>query len=449
MTKFLENLPKTRLTPQIYKELPDTPGIYIFLKNNNPVYIGKAINLKRRVSSYFDLNLEPKTKSMMQEATDISYVRVTNELESLLLEARLIRKYMPHYNIAAKDDKHPLYIVITDEKYPRVLSVRKLIANSYPLRATFGPFPSSKNVAFVLKKLRRIFPFSEHKLGKRGCLYSHLGLCNPCPNIIEMTNDKLQMANMREQYLRNIRNLKAILNGKIEVVRNSLAIEMKSFSKTQKYEQALELRNQINRLEYVTQPQIRIENFMENPNLYQDQRGKEMRVLKQVLHKHGLKTGELKRIECFDIAHLAGTSPTASMVTFINAEADKKYYRHFKIFQKKGNSDVDSMREVIKRRLNHLEDWGKPDLIIVDGGKGQVGVFIRELELVGIPVIGLAKRYETLVIPSGNDGTIKLKEYKLPRGSALNLVQRMRDEAHRFARRYHHHLVSKSFSSKK
>jgi excinuclease ABC subunit C len=441
MEKFFDSLPKTVLKPEIYKDLPDTPGIYIFSKDR-PVYIGKAINLKRRVGSYFDMDLEPKTARMIAEATHLSFVRVTSELEALLLEAKLIRTFMPRYNIVAKDDKHPLYILITKERYPRIITVRKGDLKIIKALDVYGPFPSSRNVRSVLRMIRRVFPFSEHKLTKRGCLYSHIGLCKPCPSEIEMEKDGVIKSALRKEYLLNIRRIRTILDGKIEKVRDDLEREMKELSKEQKYEEALTLREQIKKLEYITREQTPVERFVENPNLYQDERDKETRQLKLILHKNGLKTGDLNRIECFDIAHLAGTNPTASMVTFIGAEADKKFYRHFKIYQGKGNSDVDSMREVIKRRLKHLDDWGKPDLIIVDGGKGQVGVFIRELETVGIPVVGLAKRFETLVIPEKINGTVKLKEYKLPRSSALNLVQRMRDEAHRFARRLHHKLVS-------
>lgn len=187
-----------------------------------------------------------------------------------------------------------------------------------------------------------------------------------------------------------------------------------------------------------------VEYFIENPNLYEDIRKTELTDLKKILNKFFTReVKELHRIECYDVAHLAGINPAASMVTFIKGEAEKKFYRHFRVRQAKGNSDVDSLREVIKRRINHLKDWGKPDLIIVDGGKPQVGVFINELSYTKISVVGLAKRFETLVIPVRELGATTPKEYRLPKGPALNLVQRIRDEAHRFARRYHHQLLSK------
>lgn len=446
MPDLAQRLTKTKITPETYKGVPETPGVYVFFKNKTPIYIGKAINLKRRVSSYFDIDLEVKTAKMVSESNYLSFIKVDSELESLLLEARLIRKYMPHYNVAAKDDKHPLYIVITKEKYPRILSVRKLIANSYSLIASYGPFPSTRNVFSVLRMLRRIFPYSDHKLGKRKCIYSHIGLCNPCPNTIEQSAEyKVH----RQKYLSNIRNIKSILEGKINIVKKGLEKEMNSSSQIENFEEAIAIRNQIERLEYITRPQIPTDYFMQNPNLYEDVRAKELSELKKLL------TGvppvkELHRIECFDIAHLAGTNPTASMVTFIEGTADKTFYRHFKIRKAKGGDDYESMREVAKRRANHFEiptssirpgsglrrsQWGKPDLIIVDGGKGQVAAFSSEIQ--GIPVVGIAKHPDRLII---GEEKIKLQ------GATLQLVKRMRDEAHRFARRYHHKLVSKQFT---
>lgn len=252
---------------------------------------------------------------------------------------------------------------------------------------------------------------------------------------------------LRKKYLKNIRNIKKILDGKIESVVGKLTKEMFLYSKSQNYEEAGELRKQIKKLEYITRPQTPIEAFLQNPNLYQDLRRQETNELKDILAKQDFILGKLERIECFDIAHLAGSYPTASMVTFVNGDSEKKLYRHFRIRQQKGDSDVDSLREVILRRIKHFPDWGKPDLIIVDGGKPQVGVFISELAKEKIPVIGLAKKLETLVIPVKSLGTTTFKEYILPKNKALNLVERIRDEAHRFARTYHHKLISVSLTS--
>lgn len=444
------NLPKIKISPKVYLEFPENPGVYIYYKENLPIYVGKANNLKRRIASYFRLSLETKTQRMMSEAEEIAFIKVDSELEALLLEARLIKLFQPKYNIIAKDDKHPLYIQITKEKYPRIITIRKVDLHKNIDIATYGPFPSSLNVKSVLKMVRRIFSYSDHKLGRRPCLYSQIGLCKPCPNEIEATKEEGQKIRLKSLYRRNIRSIKALLDGNLKKVKLGLEKEMKDLSDKQNFEDAAVLRDKISRIEYITNPKTPIESYMENPNLYEDLRDKELRDLKKIIGKYSVKTDSLKRIECFDVAHLQGTNATASMVTFNEGIPDKYYYRHFRIRQVKGQDDYASMREVASRRRKHLIDWGKPNLIIVDGGKGQLSVFLNEFSKDEIPVIGLAKKFETLVIPSKSLGTTEIKEFKLPRGPALNLVQRIRNEAHRFAQAYHHKLFSKSlFDSNK
>jgi len=425
-------------SPNPFKDLPESPGVYIFLLGETPIYIGKAINLKRRVGSYFDINLESKTARMMGQAEYLTYILVSSELESLLLEAKLIRSYMPRFNISAKDDKHPLYIQITKEKYPRVITARKFNEKQKNI-AFFGPFPSSTNVKSVLKMLRKIFPYSDHKLGRRPCLYSHLGLCNPCPNGIENLKSEDDKYLQKKKYLKNIRHVKAVLSEQFNSVKIELGREMDFLSKKEMYEDAQIVRDQIARLDYITQVRMSSEYYVENPNLYEDQRNKELMELKNILVNCKLKIENCTRIECYDIAHLAGIAPTASMVTFINGVPEKEYYRHFRIKNAKGGDDYGSLKEVIERRIKHLDDWGRPDLIIVDGGLGQVNTFSEVLKNneIDIPVIGIAKNPNRLII--------KNKKIRLE-GASLNLVARMRDEAHRFARRYHHTLISKSIT---
>lgn len=442
MKNLLASLEKTKISKEVYKQLPESAGVYLFFEKDTPIYIGKAINLKRRVGSYFDLDLAPKTQRMVETANFISYIRVESELESLLLEAKLIRKYMPKYNIELKDDKHPLYIVITKEEFPRVLSARKLITNYYSLIASYGPFPSSENVRSVLKMIRRIFPYSDHKVGKRKCFYSHIGLCEPCPNEIERIENSEKRIVLSKKYKKNIKAIKSILDGKVEKVKTDLEKEMNLYSKSGNFEEAAKVRDQIQRLEYIIRPQMPSDYYIENPNLYSDQRKLEIESLKKIIMENGKwKVEDLDRVECYDIAHLSGTNPTASMVTFTEGEADKNYYRHFKIKTAKGGDDFESMKEVARRRIKHFDDWKKPDLIIVDGGLGQVKSFASVLydSKVDIPVVGIAKNPDRLVFENGNK--VKLQ------GATLQLVSRMRDEAHRFARRYHHHLISKMYTN--
>jgi len=440
MKDLLKSIPKIKITPEAYRNIPESSGIYVFFNTGLPIYIGKAVNLKRRVSSYFDIRLGQKTARMMKDATELSFIKVDSELEALLLEAKLIRQYMPKYNIAAKDDKHPLYIQITSEKFPRIITARKIAENQKNL-AFYGPFPSTKNVRSVLGILRRIFPFSDHKQGRRRCLYSHIGLCNPCPNRISGMGNAKSRKDEERKYQGNIRKIKSILDGNITKIKKSLTKDMADASALENYELAAEIRNQIQRIEYITRPQMPTEFYMENPNLYEDIKAEELKELRKSLERGKLKIKNLERIECFDVAHLGGTHPAASMVTFIKGEADKNYYRHFRIRQKKGNSDFDSLKEVMVRRLKHIGDWGIPDLIIVDGGRVQVKAFTSVLksQKEAIPVIGIAKNPDRLII---YDQKFKIK------GMTLNLVQKIRDEAHRFARKYHHNLISKSIINK-
>lgn len=426
-----------------FKQIPESTGVYLFLKNDTPTYIGKALNLKARLRSYFSLNLAPKTQRMIKEAEHLSFIRVNSELESLLLEARLIQKYQPKYNWASKDDKHPLYIRITKEIYPKVITARRIEKKEKNF-AFFGPFPSSRTVRSVLKMLRRIFPYAEHKVGKRPCLYSHIALCSPCPSFIESQKDEKKKEKLTRIYKKNIRHIKAVLSGKFKSVRNELFDEMLLKSKNEEFEEAQRLKEQISRLDYITQTAVSTESFLQNPNLFEDIRMGELAELTYILNKVIPVKGKLARIECFDISHLAGVNPTASMVTFINGEADKNFYRHFRIKQEKGADDISSLKEVAKRRSKYFAAWGTPDLILVDGGKPQVSAFYEVLGDRGVPIIGIAKRYETLVIAKRQRAKLKFFEKRLEKGGALNLVERIRDESHRFARRYHHHLVKKS-----
>ncbi|EKE12485.1 MAG: hypothetical protein ACD_13C00196G0001 [uncultured bacterium] len=448
MKILFKNLHRIKITPKFYLDLPENPGVYVYFKGKTPIYVGKAINLKNRVASYFRLSLEPKTEKMISEAGEISYIKVVNELEALLLEAKLIKLYLPKYNIALKDDKHPLYIIITSEKFPRVLTARKPDLKKFPTKAVYGPFPSSTNVKSVLKMIRRIFPFSDHKVGKRACLYSQIGLCDPCPSEISNIKDYGKRQIMAKKYNANIRKIKSLLDGKIENVKKQLSKEMDTCSGNQMYEEAGVIRDQIKRFEYITSPRALIDPYLTNPNFYEDIRVKETLQLKKILEKHFLGIKKLERIECFDVAHLQGTGATASMVTFVNGTPEKSLYRHFRILQLNKNDDYGSMREIAGRRKNNLKKWGKPDLIIVDGGAGQLSVFLKVFENEQIPVVGLAKRLETLVIPVKKNGVFEIKNYKVPKGDALNLIQRIRDEAHRFARVYHHKLIKRSLFEK-
>lgn len=406
-------------------KFPESPGVYFFWNKDIPIYIGKALNLKNRLSSYFGLHLERKTSAMVSASDKITFIRTSSELEALLLEAYLINKYQPKYNIIAKDDKHALYIRITKEEFPRILTARKIDAKEHNL-AFYGPFTSTKTIYSVLKMLRRIFPFSDHKLGSKACFYHHLGLCDPCPNIITTKKEALI-------YRQNILHIKKILSGNASTVLKNLKQQMLGYSSNKEYEEANLVLQKIKALEYISQPISDVHEFLKNPNFLDDQRNREITDLQSLLkisHK-------LHRIECFDVAHLSGFNATASQVTFINGDPDKTLYRTFRIRQTKSQDDISSLSEVAIRRQKHLIDWGQPDLIIVDGGKTQVKAFFTVFASEKIPVVGLAKKRETVIFPNG-------RQYLLPTGPVKNLLQRIRNEAHRFAQKYHHTLMKRS-----
>lgn len=430
---------------KILSKLPESPGVYIFWQGTKVIYIGKAVNLKSRVSSYLTAGLAPKTQAMVNEANFLSFVRVDSELDSLLLEASLIKKFQPRYNFAAKDDKHPLYIRITKDEFPKVITARKIEEDEKNI-AFYGPFASSTSVRSVLKMLRRIFPYGDHKPYKKPCIYSHIGLCNPCPSQIQNEPDIKNRLRLMKQYLKNIHMIRMVLERKTPRVEKMLLKNMQNLAEEENFEEAKIVRDKLMQLTYITQKPIPSFEFLKNPNLVYDLRAAELSALKKILTSY-MSLNSLSRIECYDIAHLAGTSPTASMVCFIDGEAEKYFYRRFSIRQERSRSDVHSLEEVAERRIKHLKDWGRPDLIIVDGGKAQVGVFRKYFEILGIPVIGIAKRYETLIVASSKYGVNSFKEFRIPKGPAFSLITRIRDEAHRFARKYHHLLVQKALES--
>lgn len=421
--------------------LPTRPGVYLFKDSAGRVlYIGKAVNLKARVKSYFQksVKLGPKTTALINQTAKIDHIPVESEFEALLLEAALIKKHQPRYNSRAKDDKRPLYIKITKEEFPKVTTAR---AKDLDEKAIFfGPFPYAQTVRQVLRILRRIFPFCSCKKNKgKPCLYWHIGLCNPSPRIIIKQPPKVASFQKRI-YQKNIRYLTSFLKRKKSSLISQLKKEMEITARNENFEEAAKIRNQIERLEFITQPHRRIADYLANPNLLVDQRQEELRQLYNKLKQHFDKLKwPLQRIEAYDISNIRGKKATGSMIVFIDGEPEKTEYRRFKIRFEQKPDDVAMIKEVLKRRFAH-QDWDYPNLIVVDGGKGQVNgarEILSQYKLRRIPIIGLVKRKEKVIIPG--------KEVKLPKDSpALHLLRRLRDEAHRFALFYHRTLRAKT-----
>ncbi len=284
----------------------------------------------------------------------------------------------------------------------------------------------------VLRTVRKIFPFeSVRNHPKRFCLYHHLNLC-PCAEVYNTDTS-------RKEYLKTIRYVISFLDGDVKKVVNDLIKEQKLASTNEEFEKASYIQKQLHAIDIVTSPIHKPFDYESNPNLVEDKRSQELLYLQKVLVDNNIRVAYPTRIECYDISNIQGTNAVASMVVFTNGEKDAKWYRRFKMKIEGKPNDFAMMNEVITRRLKH-EEWPFPQLIVVDGGKGQVGSSQDALNVSGkdIPLIGLAKRLETIVLPNS-------KEIKLPDDTpALHLLMRLRDEAHRFAITYHKKIRSKN-----
>jgi len=419
--------------------LPTKPGVYIFLnEKGKPVYIGKAKNLKKRVLSYFTgKNLEAKTLELLKETTGINHIVVMSEVEAFLLEANLIKKFKPFYNTRLSDDKFFPYLKISKEKIPYVIITRKVDDKN---ALYFGPYTNVSDLKIVLRLLRRIFPFHSVKNHpKRRCLNGHIGLC-PCVTVFP---EQLY------EYKKNIRNLIKFLKGEKEKVVNSLRKELKRYVKQEAYERAGLLQKKIEKIGFITGQNFDPFAYQQRPDFYYQKLEKELESLKSILIKYGIFAQNLERIECYDISNIQGRDASGSMVVFLIGEASQQDYRKFKIRFKKTPDDYAMLEEVMKRRLKHTE-WAIPNLMVIDGGKGQVSAVLQVLESnkTIIPVIGLAKREEIIVMPIGQgEGLNEFREIKLPKSTpGVNLLRRIRDEAHRFALAYHKILRKKALN---
>lgn len=417
--------------------MPEKPGVYLFLNLKNKIlYVGKAVNLKKRVASYFtNRSLGEKTRQLISETAKINHLLVGSEIEALLLEANLIKKHQPKYNVDLKDDKaYPFIKITVSGNWPKVSITRK-IENSRDL--FFGPYPDSKTLYFILRTIRRIFPYrSCQTLPKKPCLYFHLHRCPGCCFLP-------QNLSFKKTYQKEIKKIILFLQGKSRQVLNILEKEMAIYAYKELYEEAAKRKVQIEQIKKLLAPTYQPLDYLSNPNLITDLRTQELRKLYQLLlpyypHLSSNLCLLSFRIECFDISNLSGKLAVGSMVVFIGGEADKRQYRRFKIRTKQTPDDVAMIKEITLRRLNHHE-WPYPQLMVVDGGLPQVNAAVLILKLKGfkIPVIGLAKRLEQIFLANGQN-------ISLPKDSpALLLLQRIRDEAHRFALSYHRKLRKK------
>ena len=393
----------------LYKNLPETPGAYLMKDARGTViYVGKAVNLKRRVSSYFLRPHDARIEALVMEIADIGHLDTDTGLEALILESSLIKKYAPKYNIKDKDDKSFLHVVFSRGAYPRPAVVRG--KDKRGGGTAFGPFVSSSSLRSALRALRFIFPWAEHSPGKKGgkpCFDYQLGLC-PGTCIGAVT---------RAEYAKNIRNLKLFFRGEKRRVIASLEADMAAYGKALEFEKAQAAKKKLFALRHIQDVAM---------------------IHDAEIADRGACPERAQRIEGYDISNISGTAAVGAMVVFINGKPEKGEYRLFNIKGIFRPDDTGMMREVLERRLEN--PWPLPQAILVDGGEGQVNMAEATLVSRGldIPVVGIAK---------GADRKNNRFVGIVPEFAAEKTLIAVRDEAHRFSRSAHIRRRGKEFLS--
>ncbi len=430
-------------TKILYKKFPDTPGVYVMKDAAGKVlYVGKAANLKRRVSSYFERPHDIRIQTLVSRIASIDLNKTDSALEALILEAELIKKLRPPFNVREKDDKSFLYVEIeARERFPRVMLVRGKDAQ----RGTrYGPFTSASSAREAMRILRRIFPWSTHApevVGrmKRPCFDHEVGLCpGTCTGAVT-----------REDYMAHvIAPLKLFFEGGKKRVVAMFEKEMKAAAKALDFERAEKLRRRIFALRHIQDSTLISENEVLLPAAVGP-------AAAQAAGTAGAADGKqpaaphVYRIEGYDISNISGTAAVGSMVVFEDGEPNKDEYRKFRIRGVSGPNDVGMLTEVLERRFaakhrgtdaaaGGRAGWRMPDLILIDGGLAQANAAKKVLLRAGlrIPILGIAKGPER----KRNDiiGA-------MPRGVRKETLVRVRDEAHRFAIGYHKNLRRRNF----
>lgn len=520
-------------------ELPNKPGVYIMRdKTDTIIYIGKAKNLVKRVKSYFREKLDrPKTQILMSHFDSLEYIVTNSEKEALILEATLIKKHRPRYNVQLKDDKRYPYVKITSEKFPRLVITRNVTKDGI----YYGPFTDVGSVKQTVKFLKALFKIRTCRNMDGPCLNSQIDLCYaPCDGKIS-----------QEEYGEIINKIDLFFQGKYSTIVKNLKREMAEAAANEEYEKAAVIRDQISSIEEIMEKQfvdlvdddldqdviaiaqgenevvviimpirngkivgrddflmsgsqydssseilfafiqqyygynrhvpkqILLDEDIDDKELLEEwlsdlrgnkvhikvpQKGVKLRLVKMArknaeIIKHQkkkmenalielkkyLKLEKLPRVmEGYDISNISGEFAVGSKVSFKDGKPNKKMYKHFRM-ETPGPNDFAMMEELLTRRLKMIDRDPEPDLIVIDGGKGQLGMacgVLDKLNLTHIPIIGLAKEFEEIYLPNTKRPIIIPKNNK-----ALHLLQQVRDESHRFAITYHRKLRSKNISA--
>ncbi len=420
-----------QIQPKDLDKLPPNPGVYMFCdKDDKILYIGKAKALNKRVRSYFSSSVKtrPYILKMMPLVSTIKYIQTNTEVDALILEASLIKKHKPHYNQELKDDKSYAWIYInTQEKFPTVKIVRRLNNKEFKNGKLFGPYPSGKTIKMLYKYIRTLYPFCTCSAKKsHSCLYVQIGLCpGPYQGLIT-----------EEKYRQNIQNIIELLSGKNPDIIQKLKEEMCRYADSANFEKAIELRDKIRTIEYISQ-KIDITPFTYERKLFNEQKiREELNYLTNIL-----SIKKIERIECYDISHLRGNFTYGSMSVFNNGILDKSQYRLFKL-EGIRQDDFNSLLEVLKRRIKHIQKDKKdislnahPDIILIDGDIHQLSK-LKHIVPDDILLVGISKgRYrrrqgyhlqdEFWIFKNG-----KIKQIFLEK---RQIFTSLRDEAHRFA----------------
>lgn len=421
------------------RSFPAGPGVYLMKDaEGRVIYVGKAVNLRNRASSYFThaAAVDRRTAELVQEIADIEFLSADSEVDAVLLEARLIKDIQPRFNSQLKDDKtFPYLQITTGEDFPRVEFTRQPATSGVKL---YGPFTNAGQLRGTIAVLQKIFRFrtcpldivadDERWRWFRPCLLASIDQCTaPC-----------NLRITREQYGEDIRRLRVFLDGGKAALLREMEAAMREAAADLKFERAARIRDEI---EAIRSLNLRgsLKKHAQPEVFYTDPR-KGLASLRRVL-----ELGDVPRcIEGIDIAHLQGGETVASLVQFIDGLPFRHGYRKFRIRSVEGIDDFASMREVVTRRFRRLsmEDSAFPDLLLIDGGRGQLNAVVETFQTLGITppaLVSLAKREEEVYRPD-RDTPLRLSR----RSYGLRLLQYVRDEAHRFAQHYHHQLRHKS-----
>ena len=401
------------------RSLPASPGVYVMKGAERQVlYVGKAGNLRKRVSSYFYPNrrLNERIDQMVRLIADIEHIPASTEAEALIYENSLIKQLAPKYNVALRDDKsYPMLKLTVNERFPRLFITRRKTDDG---ALYYGPYANAKLLREAVIILRQIFPLrSCGKMPRSLCLNYHIKQClGPCAGKVR-----------DPEYGELVSEVKMFLEGRKTELLKALTGKMTIASREEDFEKAAELRGRIEALSAIGKDSVSYK-----PSGQIDE-------LRRILN---IKE-PLDVIEAFDVSNIMGKEAVGSMVYFYKGKPQKNEYRKFKISTVTGIDDYAMMREIVNRRYSRLSGEKKalPNLILIDGGKGHLAAAVGELEKLGlaeIPAIGIAKEFEHIYLKDKKDPVVLPKESK-----ALHLLQRVRDEAHRFAISYHKHLLSK------